>query len=140
MKSVLGIDLGTQSLKTVCYEYETKSVIHVASSSLEVDQDETGKAEQNANDWLQALKICLDQIPAEIKNSINAIGISGQQHGFVALDENDEVLVPVKLWCDTATQHEVDEITQKIVNNDKVIDFFLFFFFIFFVHLLLDAG
>ena len=49
MKSVLGIDLGTQSLKTVCYEYETKSVIHVASSSLEVDQDETGKAEQNAN-------------------------------------------------------------------------------------------
>ena len=122
MKSVLGIDLGTQSLKTLCYDYETKSVIHVASSSLEVDQDETGKAEQNANDWLQALKICLDQIPAEIKNSINAIGISGQQHGFVALDENDEVLVPVKLWCDTATQHEVDEITQKIGNNDKVIE------------------
>ena len=97
MKSVLGIDLGTQSLKIVCYDYETKSVIHVASSPLEVDQDETGKAEQNADDWLQALKICLDQIPGGIKNSINAIGISGQQHGFVALDENDEVLVPVKL-------------------------------------------
>ena len=52
MKIVLGIDLGTQSLKTVCYDYDSKSLIHVHASPLEVDRDENGKAEQSANDCI----------------------------------------------------------------------------------------
>ena len=121
MKIVLGIDLGTQSLKTVCYDYDSKSLIHVHASPLEVDRDENGKAEQSADDWLVALRECTRNIPIEIKNNIEAIGVSGQQHGFVALDENDEVLVPVKLWCDTATQIEADSLNNELGGIDRVI-------------------
>ena len=69
MKIVLGIDLGTQSLKTVCYDYDSKSLIHVHASPLEVDRDENGKAEQSANDWLMALRECTRNIPCLLYTS-----------------------------------------------------------------------
>src|SRR5207248_4569187 len=48
--------------------------------------------------------------PGEVK----AIGVSGQQHGFVSLDGKDEVIRPAKLWCDTSTTAECDEIMDKL--------------------------
>src|SRR5690606_17803126 len=43
-----------------------------------------------------------------------AIGISGQQHGFVPLDQKGDVIRPAKLWCDTSTSEECDEITGRL--------------------------
>src|SRR5258706_495218 len=48
--------------------------------------------------------------PTEVK----AIGLSGQQHGFVPLDQNGAVIRPAKLWCDTSTANECDEIMSKL--------------------------
>jgi len=121
MKTVLGIDLGTQSLKVVFYEYETQELVAIASSPLELDRDDQGKAEQRASWWRRALKNSLGQVPSSIRDSVQAIGVSGQQHGFVALDENGEVLIPVKLWCDTSTQAEVDDITAAAGGRDNCI-------------------
>ena len=55
MRTVLGIDLGTQSLKVVFYDPESSSVVAVASSALDLDQDADGKAEQDPAWWLEAL-------------------------------------------------------------------------------------
>src|SRR6185295_2725835 len=49
-------------------------------------------------------------VAAEVK----AIGVSGQQHGFVPLDEKGEVIRPAKLWCDTSTAEECEEIMGKL--------------------------
>ncbi len=122
MKTVLGLDLGTQSLKAVFYDYEHKQHVAVVSSPLEVDRDQRGKAEQLAQWWLSALADCFNQVSSEIKMSVQAIAVSGQQHGFVPLDKNGEVLAPVKLWCDTATEAEVQEITERCGGRAKAIE------------------
>ena len=50
-----------------------------------------------------------------------AIGVSGQQHGFVPLDKQGEVIRPAKLWCDTSTAAECDEITEQLGGLKKTI-------------------
>jgi D-xylulose kinase len=52
---------------------------------------------------------------------VRAIGVSGQQHGFVPLDKAGEVIRPAKLWCDTSTIAECDEITGKLGGLKKTI-------------------
>ena len=48
--------------------------------------------------------------PADVKG----VGLSGQMHGLVMLDENNEVLRPSIIWCDQRTQKECDEITERV--------------------------
>ena len=55
--------------------------------------------------------------PAEVV----AIGVSGQQHGFVPLDAAGEVIRPAKLWCDTSTMDECEIITAKLGGLKKTI-------------------
>lgn len=121
MRTVLGIDLGTQSVKVVFYDYDDHSVAAVASAPLTLDQDASGKAEQHPDDWLDALQAALKQIDAEVRNSITAIGVSGQQHGFVALDIDGKPLRPAKLWCDTTTQAQADRIMETVGGREHCI-------------------
>ena len=109
-KTVLGIDLGTQSLKVLFYDMLGKNVIATESAALPLYQNEQGAAEQQANWWLDALHQALAKIDPTIIASTEAIGVSGQQHGFVPLGKNGAVLAPVKLWCDTSTLTECEEI------------------------------
>lgn len=120
-KTVLGIDLGTQSLKTMFYDYGSRQIVASASSNLDVDRDHNGRAEQDAHWWTDALRDCLLKTPQDVRESVQAIGVSGQQHGFVAVDAKGNVLVPVKLWCDTSTQAEVDAITDAAGGRDECI-------------------
>ena len=110
METVIGIDLGTQSVKVIFYQGATQQVVASANSPLDLLQDQQGKAEQDVHWWLSALADCMQQIPENIKDTAVAISVSGQQHGFVALDKQGEVLAPVKLWCDTSTTVECAEI------------------------------
>src|SRR5690606_13224606 len=89
---------------------------------LEVLRDNHGRAEQEADWWLAALAAALDKVPSNVRTSVQAIGVSGQQHGFVPLDAEGRVLAPVKLWCDTATQQEADEITEAAGGRDQCIE------------------
>src|SRR5690606_23594589 len=122
MKTVLGIDLGTQSLKTLFYDFEHRSIAAAVSAPLELDRDGRGKAEQHPGWWLEALRSSLARVPAAVRKSVVAIGVSGQQHGFVALDRDGEVLCPAKLWCDTSTQAEADAITEACGGRERAIE------------------
>jgi xylulokinase len=122
MKTVLGIDLGTQSLKVVFYDYRAKQIVASAAASLQVLRGDDGRAEQEADWWLAALEAALGDIPGDVRASVQAIGVSGQQHGFVAVNAAGRVLAPVKLWCDTATQQEADEITEACGGREKCIE------------------
>ncbi len=121
MRTVLGIDLGTQSLKVVFYDPESRSVAAVASSALDLDQDADGKAEQDPAAWLEALTSALARVPKAVRDSVAAIGVSGQQHGLVALDAQGKPLRPAKLWCDTTTVVESEEIMAAVGGREACI-------------------
>ncbi len=122
MNSVVGIDLGTQALKLVFYDVDRREVAAVESAPLELHQDKSGTAEQQTHWWLSALKTAFSRVDAELRASTRALAVSGQQHGFVAVDEADNVLAPVKLWCDTSTEIECAEIMREAGGFDACIE------------------
>ncbi len=119
--TVLGIDLGTQSLKALFYDYERREILAIVSAPLELERRADGSAEQRAAWWTEALEACLRKTPADVRESVQAIGVSGQQHGFVPMSEDGEVLAPVKLWCDTSTQSQADAIEGACGGRDRCI-------------------
>ena len=122
MQTVLGLDLGTQSLKALFYNFAKREVVACESAPLELYQDNSGAAEQQAQWWLDALHQALAGIEPAILASVTAIGVSGQQHGFVGLGKNGDVLAPVKLWCDTSTVEECREITAAYGGEQQCIE------------------
>ena len=114
MSIVLGIDAGTQSIKVVVYDADSGSSLASASAPLKLHQTDSGIAEQHAEWWLQGLGTALAQIAPQLRQQVSAIGVSGQQHGFVPLDATGAPLFAVKLWCDTSTTAECDWLTEQL--------------------------
>lgn len=121
MKIVLGIDNGTQSTKTMFYDVESKKVVALASAKHDMIAEDDGTREQKAEWWIEALLSCLNQVDPEIRASVQAIGVSGQQHGFVAVDDERQPLYKVKLWCDTSTAEECGEMTDAFGGEEKLL-------------------
>jgi xylulokinase len=121
MKTVCGIDLGTQSCKVVLYDYGAKKIIASAQAPIELIADNAGAREQKAEWYEAALAACFAGFTAEQKSSVTAAGVSGQQHGFVPLDGEGKPLYNVKLWCDTSTAAECDDITKAAGGEEEII-------------------
>lgn len=122
MKTVCGIDLGTQSCKVILYDYEKKVVVARSQAPLKMIARNDGSREQEANWYEEALKSCFLQIDEDLRATIVAIGVSGQQHGFVPLDEQGNPLYSVKLWCDTATAAECEELTNAAGGESALLE------------------
>lgn len=120
MQIVAGIDTGTQSTKVLCYDASTKEVLLSVSAPHQLVNAEDGTSEQDAIWYLDAIRSCFSQIDPSIKSQILAIGVSAQQHGFVPVGKDGEVLAPVKLWCDTSTKAECDELTERLGGPEAV--------------------
>jgi len=120
MQVVAGIDTGTQSTKVLCYDVDTKAVLLTVSAPHEMESADDGTREQEAIWYLDAIRSCFAQIDPTIKSSIIAIGVSAQQHGFVPVGKDGEVLAPVKLWCDTSTKTQCDELTERLGGEERV--------------------
>lgn len=121
MNLVVGIDVGTQSVKLVAYDMASRRVVATHGQSLELIAGDDGSREQHAAWWIDAVRACFAKLPKPMRADIVAIGVSGQQHGFVPLDADGEVLAPVKLWCDTSTQRECDEIMAAAGGTQRCI-------------------
>ncbi|MGI9251556.1 MAG: xylulokinase [Pseudohongiellaceae bacterium] len=121
MSKFLGIDLGTQSLKAVIYDADGRKVTATGSSELQLNSEPDGTREQQADWWLAALHDAIGQLDAKERKAVAAIGVSGQQHGFVPLAADGSVLAPVKLWCDTATTTECEEIEAAFGGRQRCI-------------------
>lgn len=121
MKTVCGIDLGTQSCKAVVYDYEEKKIVAESSAPIEMIAENDGTREQKAEWYDEAIKACFGKIDAGIKSTIVAIGVSGQQHGLVPLDAGGKPVYNVKLWCDTATAKECEELTALAGGEAELI-------------------
>jgi D-xylulose kinase len=115
---VLGIDSGTQSTKALVIEARNGAVLGSGAQAYGLLPNlPAGAKEQHPHTWrdatVKAVKAALRQAKASAAE-VKAIGVSGQQHGFVPLDAKGEVIRPAKLWCDTSTSEECDELTQAL--------------------------
>ena len=122
MKYVIGIDLGTSATKTVLFD-EVGNRISSSSCEYELIQPQNGWAEQNPADWFNAAMETISYVVSHSevsKEDIASIGISGQMHGLVMLDEDCRVLRPSILWCDQRTGKECAELTEKLGNDTLI--------------------
>lgn len=116
MSLFIGIDSGTQSTKAIVLDLETGKVVAEARASYTLIPNlPVGHMEQHPSAWTEALdKVILTVLEKVDRSAVAGIGVSGQQHGFVPLDEAGEVIRPAKLWCDTSTVPECEAIMKKL--------------------------
>jgi xylulokinase len=96
----LGIDLGTASLKLAIVD-EDGHERAFASAAYAVTTPHPGWAETPVDAWWNALRDAAARLPASEREAVGAIGFSGQMHGVVIADENNQALRPAMLWPDT---------------------------------------
>lgn len=123
MKYAIGIDLGTSGTKTVLFD-ENGAVIISKTIEYHMYQPKNGYAEQDPADWYNAAintaKYCVENSGVDSKDIVG-VGISGQMHGLVMLDENNNVIRKSIIWCDQRTADEVDEL-NRVVGREKLIE------------------
>ncbi|NBB10052.1 xylulokinase [Pseudomonas sp. SLFW] len=110
----LGIDLGTSEVKAVLMSAEAE-VLGQAGARISVSRRQSGWSEQNPADWWQACVTALDQLRAEQPEAwkrIECIGLSGQMHGAVLLDQANEVLYPAILWDDSRAMAQAEQLNR----------------------------
>jgi xylulokinase len=117
MKRLLGIDVGTGGTRAVLLD-ETGRVLSAADAEhAPMASPKIGWAEQDPRDWWRAacvaIKECLGKGGVS-SGAVDAIGVTGQMHGLVLLDENGEVLGPSIIWCDQRTDEQCVEITRRV--------------------------
>lgn len=108
----LGIDLGTSGVKVLLID-AGQAVVASATAALDVTRKHTGWSEQDPRDWVRATEAAIGQIRASHPQELGAvagIGLSGQMHGAVLLDREDQVLRPCILWNDTRAHREAAEL------------------------------
>ena len=117
----IGVDLGTSSLKLMLVD-PMGGILKTTSRSYDVKYPRSGWSEQSPEDWWSAFLDGADELLDGFDSSlIKAIGVGGQMHGLVALDENDRVLRPAILWNDGRTFKEVEYLNCEI-GKDKLSD------------------
>ncbi len=112
MGLAVGLDVGTQGVKLIAYDPGQRRIAATQSRPLELIAEADGTREQRAEWWIDAIRDCFAGLAPELRQRVTALGVSGQQHGFVPVDSAGRVLAPAKLWCDTSTQAECDAIME----------------------------
>ncbi|HEU5139645.1 MAG TPA: xylulokinase, partial [Bacillales bacterium] len=116
MKYVIGVDLGTSAVKVLLVN-QAGEVCHSVSKDYPLIQEQSGYSEQDPEQWvdktLVALRELVDQagVPAE---AIEGLSFSGQMHGLVLLDEEQQVLRNAILWNDTRTTAQCRRIEDRL--------------------------
>ena len=120
----LGIDSGTQGTKVIVFSTTQKKVISEGYATHNLIENDEGKKEQEPSWWIAASTSAITKALEGVSSSkdVKAMGVSGQQHGMTPLDAEGHVIRPAKLWCDTETVTQCEEITQKLGGPEKVVE------------------
>ncbi|WP_095189845.1 xylulokinase [Pseudomonas sp. Irchel 3E19] len=113
----LGIDCGTQGSKAIILDAASGQVLGQGAAAHTMISGANGRREQDTHQWLDAFALATRQalLAAQVDGqSILGIGVSGQQHGLVLLDDQGQVLRPAKLWCDTETTAENERLLSHL--------------------------
>ena len=120
----LGIDIGTSGTRAIVIDARGK-LLGSGTAAHTCQSPHPLWSEQSPLEWWDAVKLA---VPAAVKASgvkpaeIKGIGLSGQMHGLVLLDQAHEVLRPAILWNDQRTAAECDEITTRAGGREKLLE------------------
>ncbi len=121
----IGIDSGTQGTKGVILSGRSGRLLAESYHSYGLIENERGGREQHPDTWIAACEKVLSDLlasPLVRASEVRAVGVSGQQHGMVALDGQGEVIRPAKLWCDTETTRQCGVITARAGGEQAVLE------------------
>lgn len=117
---LLGLDIGSSSVKASLLELENGKILYSATSpdrEMEIVSEQPGWAEQQPETWWSHVQNVIGKIRANVKlgtTDIGAIGISYQMHGLVLIDKEKNVLRPSIIWCDSRAVEIGDQAFQQI--------------------------
>jgi xylulokinase len=122
----IGIDSGTQSTRAIALDVENGVILAAAQRSYSLIPNlPPGHMEQHPEDWFdaanEAVAECVSQLGGR-KCDVRCIGVSGQQHGLVVLDERGNPIRPAKLWCDTSTAAECQQLHHAVGGRERMIE------------------
>ena len=122
MRYFIGIDTSTTATKALLID-ETGQVLGVASNEYPFETPHPLWSEQSPKLWSDATIKSIRQVLAQTgvdKKRVKGIGLTGQMHGLVLLDENGEILRPALLWNDQRTASQCDEIRAKLGKENLI--------------------
>lgn len=121
-KVSVGIEFGSTRIKAVLIGEDFK-----AAASGAYDWENSfidGIWTYSADEIKNGLKGCFASLMEDVKNkygvaleTASSIGISAMMHGYLAFDENDELLVPFRTWRNTITEEAADKLTEELGFN-----------------------
>ncbi|CCQ98537.1 xylulose kinase [[Clostridium] ultunense Esp] len=123
MKYVIGVDLGTSSVKVLLVD-QKGSVIWEVSKSYPLIQEKSGYSEQDPEEWVEKTTEALAELASNFQGDISdieGISFSGQMHGLVILDQERQLLRNAILWNDTRTTEQCRQI-DEIVGKEKLLE------------------
>src|SRR4051794_28776426 len=106
---VCGVDSSTQACKVEVRDADTGAL--VANANAPHPATTPPRSEQDPRAWHEAFERAFTEAGSP---SIDAISIAGQQHGMVVLDGSGEPIRPAKLWNDTESATEADDLVAKL--------------------------
>jgi xylulokinase len=121
---LLGIDIGTGGTRALIIDAKGVVVASATEDHQPFASPQIGWAEQNPEDWWRACGIAVRKALANGNlrgEQIACVGLSGQMHGAVLLDEQNRVVRPALIWCDVRTEKQSQELTAKI-GAEKLIN------------------
>lgn len=117
MNTFIGIDLGTSSVKLLLATADGR-ILNTVTKTYPVRYPQSGWSEQNPQDWFFGVvdgikELLIDQN----KMYVQGIGLGGQMHGLVVLDDNGGVVRPCILWNDGRTEKQTAYLNEVIGRN-----------------------
>ncbi|MFB4167295.1 xylulokinase [Virgibacillus sp. JSM 102003] len=121
MKYVIGVDLGTSSVKVILMN-EHGEIINEVSHSYSLHQPYPSYSEQYPEEWVMKTILALKEIISDINPAlVEGLSFSGQMHGLVLLDKNHNVIRPAILWNDTRTTKQCHDINEKVGEENLLL-------------------
>jgi xylulokinase len=118
----LGIDLGTSGVKLLLLDTQHK--VHASvDAPLTLQRPHPNWSEQHPADWWLALEHAVAQLRATAPRAwqqVRAIGLSGQMHGAVVLNDKAEVLRPAILWNDGRSEAQCVELERRVPTSRQI--------------------
>lgn len=113
----LGLDVGTGGSRALLVDATARVMHAFTAPHREMHMEKPLWAEQDPDNWWSACQAAIRGVLLEAGvdgSAVEGVGLTGQMHGLVLLDEKHEVIRPALIWCDQRSQKQVDSVNAKI--------------------------
>jgi xylulokinase len=121
----MGVDVGTGGTRALLIDERGKEIAAVTAPHEEMRMEQPLWAEQRPQDWAQAAQQAIRGVLAKAGatgDRVRSVGLSGQMHALVILDQDHAVIRPALIRCDQRSQTQVDFI-HRTIGKDKVLEY-----------------